>query len=143
MARTSTSKRAKGESARPNPFQKRKAEEAAREALPQIHVFGRGVICDTDTRGYPTPGNRSPAEIVVDASEGFIPLWAQDMTLRWRFQEYSMTYFEDPEAAKAAIEELLGEAILAWGDAAPVRFSKRTDAYDFEIVMRDADRCNA
>jgi hypothetical protein len=42
-------------------------------------------------------------------------LWAKDMTLRWRFQERSMRFFEDPEAAKTAIKELLGEALLAWG----------------------------
>jgi len=142
MRRTNTTKGPKAESARTNPFRPRKAEEAVREAEPQVHVFGRGVICDTDTRGRATPGNRSPLEIVVDASEGFIPLWAKDMTLRWRFQERSMSVFEDPEAAKTATKELLGEALLAWGDAAPVKFALHDDAWDFEIVMREADRCN-
>jgi Metallo-peptidase family M12B Reprolysin-like len=126
-----------------NPFQPRNPEEAAREEEPQIHVYGPGAICDTEKRGYATPENRTPAEIVVDASEGFIPLWAKDVTLRWRFQERSMTFFEDPEAAKPAITELLGEALLAWGeDVAPVKFAQRDDAWDFEIVVREADRCN-
>jgi hypothetical protein len=142
MAKSSTAKRAKAESVKGNPFKMRKSEEAARAADPQVHVFGNKVICDTDTRGYPTPGNRSPLEIVVDASEGFIPLWARDMTLRWRFQEHSMAHFDDPEAAKSAIKELFGEALVAWGDAAPVQFAQRADAWDFEIVMRDVDRCN-
>jgi predicted Zn-dependent protease len=128
--------------ARYNPFQPRNPEEAAREVEPQIHVYGSGAICDTDKRGYATPGNRTPAEIVVDASEGFIPLWAKDMTLRWRFQERSMSFFEDPEAAKTAIKDLLGAALLAWGDdVAPVKFTQRDDAWDFEIVVRQADRC--
>jgi hypothetical protein len=126
-----------------NPFQPRNPEEAAREEEPQIHVYGPGAICATEKRGYATPENRTPAEIVVDASEGFIPLWAKDVTLRWRFQERSMTFFEDPEAAKPAITELLGEALLAWGeDVAPVKFAQRDDAWDFEIVVREADRCN-
>jgi len=141
MQKTNTAKQSKAESERTNPVQLRKADEAVREAEPQIHVFGRGAICDTDTRGYATPRNRSPAEIVVDASEGFIPLWANDTTLRWRFQERSMNFFEDPAAAKTWIEGLLSDAILAWGDAVPIQFTNRDDAWDFEIVMRDTDRC--
>jgi hypothetical protein len=31
---------------------------------------------------------------------------------------------------------------LAWGDAAPIKFAERQDAWDFEIVMREQDRCN-
>ena len=126
-----------------SPFQPRDPEEAAREVEPQIHVYGPGAICDTENRGYTTPGNRSPLEIVVDASEGFIPLWAKDMTLRWRFQERSMNFFEDPEAAKTAIKDLLGEALLAWGaDVIPVKFTQRNDAWDFEIVVRKVDDCD-
>jgi hypothetical protein len=53
-----------------------------------------------------------------------------------------MTFFEDPQAAKTEIKELLGEALLAWGDAAPIKFSQRDDAWDFEIVVREADQCN-
>jgi hypothetical protein len=125
-----------------NPFQPRHPEEAARDVEPQIHVYGPGAICDTDTRGHATPGNRTPLEIVVDSSEGFIPLWAKDVTLRWRFQERSMSFFEDPEAAKTAIKGLLGEALLAWGDAVPVKFAQRRHAWDFEIAIREADRCS-
>jgi hypothetical protein len=124
------------------PFQPRDPEEAAREKQPQIHVFGDGVICDTDTRGYAEPGNQPPTELVVNAPGGFIPLWAEAVTLRWRFQEHSMTYFEDPEAAKTAIKELLGKALLAWGDSAPIKFSQRNDAWDFEIAVREADQCD-
>ncbi len=123
------------------PFQPRNPEEAAREMESAVHVFGDGVICDTDTRGYAEPGNRTPTEIVVDASEGFIPLWARGVTLRWRFQEHSMSFFENPEAAKAGIRDLLAKALLAWGDAAPVKIAQRDDAWDFEIVVREADRC--
>jgi len=127
-----------------DPFQPRDPEEAAREVEPQLHVYGPGAICATEKRGYARPGNRSPQELVVDAPEGFIPLWAKDMTLRWRFQERSMRFFEDPEAAKTAIKGLLGEALLDWGpDVIPVKFSQRNDdACDFEIVVRKLDDCD-
>lgn len=51
--------------------------------------------------------------------------------------------FEDPEAAKSAIRELFGEALLAWGDSTPVKFTEKNDAWDFEIVVREQDRCSA
>jgi Matrixin len=120
----------------------RKAESSAR-ADPEVHLFGNGFRCDTEKRGHSTPQGRSPLEIVVDASEGFIPLWARDTTLRWRFRESTMKYFKSPAAAKAEIRKLLGEALLAWGHAAPVKFAERKDASDFEIVMRKNDDCDA
>ncbi len=123
------------------PFQLRDRKAAAREVTSQVHVFGDGVVCNTDSRGYPTPDNRDPAEIVVDASEGFIPLWAKDVTLRWRFQQRSLRVFEDPAAAAAGIKRLFGAAVLAWGDAAPVKFTQRDDAWDFEIVVSGVDDC--
>jgi len=142
MQETKTTKQPKADSTKTNPFNLRNKKDTARVAEPQIHIFGNHVICGTDTRGFGTPGNRSPLELVVDASEGFIPLWAKDTTLRWRFQEHSMSHFEDTEAAKTAIGELLGKALSAWGDAIPIKFAKRDDAWDFEIVVREADRCN-
>jgi hypothetical protein len=78
----------------------------------------------------------------VDASEGFIPLWAKGVTLRWRFQGRSLAALEDPEDAKDAIRKLLGEALLAWGDAAPIRFSEREDLWDFEITVKRSDDCD-
>lgn len=94
-----------------SPFRMRDPVEAAREAEPQIHVYGPGAVCDTEKRGYARPKNRSPLEIVVDATEGFISLWARDTMLRWRFQERSLSLFEDQEASRTAIGELLGEAL--------------------------------
>jgi hypothetical protein len=102
-----------------DPFRMRDPDEAAREVEPQVHIYGPGAVCDTETRGHATPRNRSPLEIVVDATEGFVPLWAKDTTLRWRFQERSMRIFRDPEAAKAAITELLGETLLAGARRCP------------------------
>ena len=139
MSRTSAKK---AKSVEPNPFQLRGSKESAREAEPLVHVFGEGVICDTDSRGYATPRGRTPIEIVLDASEGFVPLWAKGTTLRWRFQERSIRFFEDPAVAKTEIRNLLGDALLAWGDSAPVKFVERNDAWDFEIVVKRSDDCD-
>lgn len=125
-----------------NPFKLREPKEAARKLEPLVHVLREGVRCDTEKRGHDTPRGRSLHEIVVNASEGFIPLWAKNTTLRWRFRESSLESFANPDAAKAAIEELLAEAILAWGDAVPIKFAKKSDAWDFEIVVRQGDDCN-
>ena len=128
-----------------DPFERREADETARERAPDVHVYRTGTtkrVCRTDTRGFPQPQGRSPLEIVVDASGGFVPLWEPNTVLRYRFQRRSMAQFRNPEAAKAAIRRLLGEALMAWGDAAPVRFAERSSACDFEIVVRNADDCD-
>lgn len=128
-----------------DPFERRDEEETSRARETEVHVYGRAGarrVCRTDTRGFATPQNRSPAEIVVDASAGYIPLWDRNSVLRYRFQRRSMAQFRNPEAAKAAIRGLMGEALLQWGDAAPVRFAERSDAWDFEIVVRNSDDCD-
>lgn len=120
----------------------REPEDAAYDIEPHLHIYGPKAVCDTDTRGFATPNNRSPLELVVDASEGFIPLWAPGVTLRWRFQERSMQVFRNPDGAKAAIRTLFGDALLAWGGSAPVRFAERADVWDFEIAVRAQERCS-
>jgi Metallo-peptidase family M12B Reprolysin-like len=117
--------------------------DADRARNPWVHVLGNGFICETDTRGYATPRNLDPRELVLDASEGFIPLWDVDTTLRWRFQERSFADTADPATAKARVEQLLGEALMAWGDALPVKFAQRDDAWDFEVVVQQQDQCSA
>lgn len=107
-----------------------------------FHSLGKNCICDTDSRGFSTPRKRSRQEIVVDASEGFIPLWDINSLLRWRFQERSVAVFKDPEAAKNEIRKLFGEALLQWDDATPIKFKEDNDLWDFEIVVRSADQCS-
>jgi hypothetical protein len=141
MART-TKKRPAGRKASSSASQVLKSDAASVKAESDVHVFGKGIRCDTEPRGHATPSGRPIQEIVVDASEGFIPLWARNTTLRWRFREHTMKYFKSPAAAKNEIRKLLAEAILAWGDAAPVKFAERTDAWDFEVVMRASDDCD-
>ncbi|PXA93977.1 matrix metalloproteinase-11 [Nostoc sp. 3335mG] len=112
-------------------------EELARVTEPHIHLLGKGVICTTDHRAR----KRSPFEIVVEATEGFIPLWAEGMVLRWRFNTASLSVFQQPESVKSRIRALLNEAIMAWGDAVPIRFTEHSDNYDFEIVVEQHESC--
>lgn len=142
MAQTTSKKRSVGRAAS-NPLELRKPQEPAPELEQHVHIIRHGVRCDTERRGHKTPRGRSPLELVVHKSEGFVPLWAKDCVLRWRFQERSLQAFRDPAAAKKAIVELFGKAILMWGEAAPVGFAQRDDAWDFEIVVREADNCTA
>lgn len=120
------------------------SDRTAKNRLDGItHIYHGGARCETDTRGYPTPDNRSPLELVLDASNGFIPLWDRCVTLNWRFREQALLVFQDPEAVKSYIRTLFGESLLAWGDATPVRFSEGREPWDFEIVVSAQDNCNA
>lgn len=124
-------------------FALKSKEELAKDKKSAVHQYGDSFICMTDRSGQTTPGERSPLEIVVDASEGFIPLWAQGQVLRWTFDEAALSYYKYPEAVKAYVRELMGEALLAWGDAVPIRFSENGDNSDFQIQVRASDNCNA
>lgn len=123
-------------------FRRLSPEASATARRDDLHVYGHKVKCLTDTRGYATPRNDPRVAIVVDASEGYIPVWAKNCTLRWRFQEQSMRGFADPTAAKARIRAVMGRALLAWGDAVPIKFAERKDAWDFEVVVREAEDCD-
>ncbi len=123
-------------------FRRLSPEASALARRDDVHVYGNKVRCVTDTRGFAAPRNDPRVAIVVDASEGYIPLWAKNSTLRWRFQEQSMRSFADPTAAKARIRGVMGRALLAWGDAVPIKFAERKDGWDFEVVVRDAEDCD-
>ena len=103
------------------------------------HVYNKHVICVTDTRGYAQPDNKNVAELRVDASDGFIPLWDKGVSLNWRFNKSFGSHFKDGEAAKAGIRKLFGEAIMAWDDACPIKFHEVKDNWDFEIAMHKED----
>jgi len=126
-----------------NPFELQKNGKPSSKDESRVHSLGPGIICDTEARGHASPQGRSPLEIVVDASEGFVPLWAKGSILRWRFRERSMNAFANPTAAKREIRKLFGEALMDWGSAAPVRFKEDDDMWDFEIVMRQSDDCDS
>jgi hypothetical protein len=106
------------------------------------HVYGQGkkhIICVTDTKGYPHPDNKSIVKLRVDSSDGFIPLWDKDVTLNWRFNKSFSGKFKDGEKAKEAMRQLMGEAILAWKEACPIKFHENNDNWDFEIAMHNKD----
>lgn len=127
-------------SAADNPF--RMLDPQPEAAQGESHVHGKGVRCATDSIGHRNPKGKPPTKIVVDATGGFIPLWEQDTTLRWRFQKKSMAKFANAGVAAEEIRKLMGEAILAWGPAAPVKFKEDDDAWDFQVVVKKADDCD-
>jgi hypothetical protein len=117
-------------------------DDAAAAQKARTFIYGKNVVCETDSIGHATPENRDIRELVVNASEGFVPLWAKGVTLRWRFQETSMLAFKEPEQAKTYLRGLFGEGVLLWGDAVPVRFTEVFDAWDFEIVVKNVPNCS-
>lgn len=106
------------------------------------HIYHGGARCATDGIGHATPDNLSPQDLVLHAPQGFIPLWAQGVTLRWRFQERSVLQFVDPDAAKDYVRGVLSEALLAWGAAVPIRFVESHQPWDFEVVLSARDDCD-
>lgn len=118
-------------------FALRPEEELARVTESQIHVLKKGMICRTDYRAE----KRDPFRIVLDATDGFIPLWEENLVLRWRFNMASLSVFQQPEAVASRIRELVGAAIIAWGEAAPIRFAENADNSDFEIVVERFPDC--
>jgi hypothetical protein len=102
-----------------------------------VQQLGEGIICRTDYRAH----KRSPSGIVLDATEGFIPLWEKNLVLLWRFDEASLAVFRQPEAIKKKLRTLLNSALMAWGDAVPIRFTENSDNSDFEISVIRSDNC--
>lgn len=114
-----------------------------------VHRYGHGDeqrggqwACETDKRGYAQPRGGSPLEIVVDATDGFIPLWDANVLLRWRFNEQSLAQFVNPEGAKDYVRAVMAEALWLWGDAVPVKFTEAKDIWDFEIKVSAQENCS-
>jgi hypothetical protein len=143
MPRTTPTKPRRSEARYADVFKLRTGKEPTREAEAEVHLLGPGIVCDTEPRGRETPNGQSPTELILDSTAGFIPLWARNTTLRWRFRERSMASFANPVAAKREIRKLFGEALVKWGTAVPVRFKEDNDLWDFELVMNGGDNCNA
>lgn len=127
----------------PSPKQcRRKFEvQALANAGQKVHKLGKKGVCTTDERGFPTPGDQSMKDLVLDASEGFVPLWAYGSTLRWCFDDVSLASLDNPTQAERDVRRLITEATLAWDDAAPVKFKEEREAYDFRVVVHNVDRC--
>ncbi|MFA0813793.1 matrix metalloproteinase-11 [Microbulbifer epialgicus] len=111
-------------------------------AEPVAHKYGNNKICVTDKVGFPTLGNKSPLDLVLHSGEGYIPLWEKGTTLRWKFDEGSLKYFKNTDEIKQYIRVLLGEALLKWGDASPVRFNENPNVWDFKIRVEPVENCS-
>lgn len=120
---------------------KRKSPISPEES--KFHLMGHNIFCGTESRGYATPKGSSIAELRVDASSGFIPLWQSNSILRWRFQDRSFELYENANAIKSEIRKLFSDALEAWGDALPVKFKYDEDLWDFEFVLYPEDNCNS
>jgi Matrixin len=142
MAKARTNKVPTAKSIRNNPFQLRNANEAGELRKSQVQIF-RKFVCDTESPGRATPGGLSIEELVLNAPGGVIPLWEKNTTLRWRFRESSLAFFQNPAAAKTAIKDLFAEVVMAWGDSAPIKFSQDEDTWDFEIVVKMSPSCDS
>ncbi|KAF9977847.1 hypothetical protein BGZ75_010203 [Mortierella antarctica] len=92
--------------------------------------------CLTDSIGQANPHGRSPYDLAVDASNGFIPLWDENVTLNYRFKAQNES---DPQGRMDKARELFNDAIIKWGDASPVRFMENDELWDFQITLRSAN----
>ncbi|WP_187430960.1 hypothetical protein ROLI_033500 [Roseobacter fucihabitans] len=124
------------------PFTLRDDRDLDKALEDYTHIYHGGARCSTDTIGHATPDDMSLQDLVLHAPQGFIPLWAEGVTLRWRFQERSVQQFVDPDAAKDYVRDLLADAALAWGAAVPVRFAESHQPWDFEIKLSARDDCD-
>ena len=104
----------------------KKAYSATRKRV--VHELGKGRICTTDVPGL----RRSPLDLVLDASEGFIPLWEQGKVLRWEFERTSLEMIDNSSEVKAYVRGILEEALLEWGSSAPIGFTESNSASDFK-----------
>ena len=109
------------------------------------HIYGKNVRCATDSKGYERHRDMSPTEIRVHESDGFIPLWAEDVTLRYRFNEWSFEkkYGDKADEQKAVVQKLFDDGLSLWGDAVPIKFTYNTEASDFEIFIVQEPDCDS
>ncbi|KAF9973689.1 hypothetical protein BGZ75_001071 [Mortierella antarctica] len=101
----------------------------------KIHQFGKGRLCVTGERAR----ELSPLEAMLQASDGFIPLWEKNVTLRYRFDWRTLSR---SGKTKEEILALFNKAVNQWGDAAPVSFTESSTAWDFEFVILKDDDCD-
>ncbi len=124
------------------PLNLKSKEECHIKGAPLVHKYGKGNICTTDGVGFEMPKGRLPLEIVVDASEGLVPLWKEDSVLRWEFDENYLSVFSNPEEIKDYIREIFAEALLKWDFAVPVKFSENSKSWDFQLRVEADNNCS-
>lgn len=115
-----------------------KADNAFQETTGlSIHRLKGEIVCTTE----PIASAPSPESLVLDATDGFIPLWARGSVLHWRFNFESLDKYTRSDEIKNRYRQLFAQAVYSWGDASPIRFKEVRDAPDFEVYMEKFDRC--
>ena len=119
-----------------------KQEEITQATKEVVHVVAAGsrtgIICRTEARAEP----HSPTRIVLEATNGFIPLWDKDQVLHWGFNEASLQRFRDPQALKETVRSLFAAAVMEWGlEVVPIRFMEGSDNPDFEFMVEAQADC--
>ena len=102
----------------------------------QVDTTGLRFKCTTDA------SPQASLEAVLDATEGFVPLWVKGTVLRWRFHPDSLARFEYPDAVRKEVRQLMNAGMEAWGSAAPITLDERNDNWDFEVIVRKGDDCD-
>ena len=69
------------------------------------YLLKPGVVCRTEPKKKTSRDDQPIPELALDATEGFIPLWSKNTTLRWRFRESSLAHFSNPSAKKRKDQE--------------------------------------
>ncbi|KAF9924384.1 hypothetical protein BGZ67_009324 [Mortierella alpina] len=106
------------------------------DAESTVHCFGKRRLCVTGGRAM----ERSPLRIILEASDGFVPLWEKNAVLRYRFDQRTLN---QSGRSRDEILRLFHKALRQWGDAVPVTFQESTTAWDFEFVVRRNNDCDA
>ncbi len=101
------------------------------------------VCCITEPRGHATPSGLDPIRLIVNAPGGFVPLWSPGHDPALAVRRGRARPVQAIRSSPKARSSGFAEAILLWGDATPVKFAKRSDAWDFEIVVKRFDECNS
>lgn len=101
-----------------------------------VQKIGPNTICRTDRRAK----HRSRTDLVIDATDGYIPLWDQNLVLNWRFNKVSLLPYANPEEIMVKVRYLWEKALTLWGWT-PIGFKEREDLNDFEIVVNRFDDC--
>jgi|GEM_PF-776073 len=104
------------------------------------HIYHGGAICKTDKIGHEKPPHR-PDGLVLDVNYGFIPLWAPNVTLRWKFDDRSLLHYRDPESVKNYIRDMIERGLRLWEDAIPVTFFEDTHTCDFKVTVSRHNDC--
>jgi hypothetical protein len=102
-----------------------------------IHQLKSEIICTTE----PTASNPTPESLVLDATDGFIPLWTRGSVLHWRFNFESLDKYVRADEVKDKYRQLFAQAVYNWDDATPVRFKEVSEPPDFEVYIEKFDRC--